>query len=115
MRTRTMKTIAGVMMALSLAACAGGADDDEAPAGGAESGLVKGSGSSGSGKVCPPVLLGCPSGSLPPLDTDGDGCVDACGPVEPPACPPVLIGCHEGTRGVDSDGDGCIDSCAPAR
>jgi hypothetical protein len=54
---------------------------------------------------CPPPPPCLPGTTL--VDTDGDGCVDACKDL----CPQIL--CVEGTFPVDSDGDGCDDTCEP--
>lgn len=44
------------------------------------------------------------------VDTDGDGCNDACQRV----CE-VWVRCAPGYVAVDTDGDGCNDTCQPAK
>jgi hypothetical protein len=51
------------------------------------------------------VCLLCPSGTHA-VDTNGDGCQDACDCCDPIKCP-------VGTEPVDTDGDGCPDTCKP--
>jgi hypothetical protein len=43
------------------------------------------------------------------VDSNGDGCVDAC---EVVACPPFMPTCKSGEKIADTDGDGCALECA---
>jgi hypothetical protein len=43
------------------------------------------------------------------VDTNGDGCIDAC---EPVACPPFMPTCQPGEKVADTNGDGCALECA---
>jgi len=59
--------------------------------------------------ICDEVLIcdtipKCPPGEVP-VDTDGDGCEDACSE----DCKPLL--CPNGQSPVDLDGDGCPETC----
>jgi hypothetical protein len=105
MFTRSMKMVGGVVVALSLVACAG---EQEEVLGGSQSGLTDGEQGC---RACPTIKLACPPGHHK-ADADGDGCFDSCERDENgPVCPAIMIDCAPGTGPVDTNGDGCIDSC----
>jgi len=56
--------------------------------------------------VCPAVAFLCAPNHVP-VDTDGDGCVDGCVPVD---CPAVVPDCG-GVPPVDTNHDGCFLEC----
>ena len=57
---------------------------------------------------CPAIFLGCPMGSIQ-ADSDRDGCIDSCAPVNCDDAPRLL--CEGGAVLIDKDGDGCGDYC----
>lgn len=96
----------GLAIAGSNLACGGRADDGEK----SESDLATGAkgGKPADGGACGVAIL-CQAGTRQ-VDTNGDGCFDAC---EPVACPPYVPSCKPGEGPADLDGDGCVDGCKP--
>ncbi len=57
-----------------------------------------------------PIAVRCAPGYTA-VDTDKDGCEDAC----VPATCETAIRCAPGYIAIDTDGDGCNDTCLPSK